>query len=322
MSNRLKYNLQKIPLGKRQSKNHLSAMNARLPLLFLLLTTACDRGESDNNSPFKAGRILGTNLNKHLEETSGIAASRRHPGLLWAHNDSGHKAELFLLDTLAQTKTMFQIEDAKNRDWEDIAVGPGRDSTNYIYIGDIGDNLSKHHYKFVYCVKEPPLDYVGPLPVEKKLIIKMSDQARDTEALMVDPISRNLYLVTKREHEVWLYEIRNVFEGDTLTAFKMHKLDLRHVVAADISAEGSEILIKSYDAVYYWKRSPGQSIPDALKADPLSLAYKPEMQGESIAWALDGSGYYTLSENAKGERARLLFYKRKKVHEENSAKKD
>ena len=297
-------------------------MHSRLVLLVALLQIACNQRSEEEHSPFIEGRITGTNTNKHLEETSGIAASRRYPGYLWAHNDSGHQPRLFLLDSLGQTRSMFQVEGVTNRDWEDIAIGPGRDSTNYIYIGDIGDNLAVHDFKFIYCVKEPPLDYAGPLPVEARLIVRMSDQPRDTEALMADPISRNLYLVTKREHEVWLYEIRDPFLTDTLTAFKMHKLDLRHVVAADISTDGSEILIKSYHAVYYWKRSPGQSIPDALKADPISLTYKPEPQGESIAWALDGSGYYTLSENAKGERGRLFFYKRKKVSNENDAKQD
>ncbi|QLH32936.1 MAG: hypothetical protein HWD62_11375 [Cyclobacteriaceae bacterium] len=69
-------------------------------------------------------------------------------------------------------------------------------------------------------------------------------------------------------------------------------------------------MLKNYDHVYYWKRKGSESIADLLKQTPSELAYKPEKQGESIAWSRDGSGYYTLSESSK-RSAQLLFYKRK-----------
>jgi hypothetical protein len=36
-----------------------------------------------------------------------------------------------------------------------------------------------------------------------------------------------------------------------------------------------------------------------------------ERQGEAIAFARDGSGFYTLSESVPEERAWVVFYKRK-----------
>ncbi len=269
-------------------------------------------------SLFEAGRELGINTNEKLEEASGLAASTRYPGYVWSHNDSGHPADLFLLDSVGKTIATFRLEGATNRDWEDIALGPGPDSTNYIYVGDIGDNHSRQVFKTIYCVEEPSLDHIGPLPVKAVLIIRMIDQPRDTEALLADPISRNLYLVTKTEKQVWLYEVKSPFGKDTVTAERIIELPLRHIVAGDISRDGSEILLKSYDGIYYWRRSEGQSIPDALKSLPIELAYKREPQGEAIAWAINASGFYTLSENAKGERAKLFFYERK-VHVDSAA---
>lgn len=286
------------------------AMIFRPFLLIFLVLAGCQPPPPDN-SPFDPGRPLGINSNEKLEETSGITASARYPGYLWAHNDSGHPADLFLLDTLGKTKTKFRLNGIKNRDWEDIAFGPGRDSTNYLYVGDIGDNNERHAVKIIYCVEEPALDQPGDLSVADTLMIRMEDRPRDTEAMVVDPVSRNLYLITKRERNVWLYEVSFPFLGDTLTAFRLIELPLQHIVAGDISRDGREILLKSYNRIFYWKRSPQQSIPEALKLPFVELVYTPEPQGESIAWATDGSGFYTLGENAKGVRAKLYFYKRR-----------
>lgn len=45
-------------------------------------SSVCDR--------FSQGEREGHIQDVTLDEVSGIVASRRHPGVLWAHNDSGH----------------------------------------------------------------------------------------------------------------------------------------------------------------------------------------------------------------------------------------
>lgn len=286
-------------------------------LILLMVVCACD-SRKQIDGPFTEGIVQGVNTNKNLEEASGLVASRRYPGMLWAHNDSGHPPELFLLDTMGVTQRTFRLIGAKNRDWEDITLGPGRDSINYIYIADIGDNGANHKVKFIYCVEEPSPDQEGGLTVVDTLLIRLADKKRDTETLMVDPISLNLYLVSKREDNVRLYEVKFPFDSDTLTAEPVLTLPIRGVVAGDITSDGREILLKTYDNIYYWKRLAEQSVANALQAPAIELAYIPEPQGESIAWAVDGSGFYTLGENAKGERSKLFFYARKH-HADSSA---
>jgi len=267
---------------------------------------------SGNTDLFKEGRVLGINKNHDLEETSGLAASARYPGLFWAHNDSGHPPALFLLDSTGNTVRSFRLDGVKNRDWEDIAIGPGPDSTSTLFVGDIGDNRQNKDLRYIYYLREPDLDASERISIDGTLVIHLSDKPRDAEALMIDPLSRNLYVVTKMEREIRLYEVPYPYPKDTLTVSPVAKLPMRYITAGDISADGSEILLKNYGHVYYWKRQPGESIPEVLNRELTELAYKREPQGESIAWARDGSGYYTLSENGKGERGRLLFYARNK----------
>ncbi|MBL7848752.1 MAG: hypothetical protein JNL40_14890 [Cyclobacteriaceae bacterium] len=280
-------------------------------LLLIIFLGAC-KSSPPREGPFERGAVLGVNTNEQLEEASGLAASRRYPGFLWTHNDSGHPAELFLIDSLARTVATIRLAGIRNRDWEDIALGPGPDSTTWIYIGDIGDNNSRHEVKIIYGLPEPDPDSPGEIYVSDTLIVHLEGKPRDTEALMVDPLSRNLYLVSKREREGRLYEVKNPFSTDTLEASEVLRLPVTGVVAGDISPDGLEILLKTYTHIYYWKRLPSESVATALAKPPFELSYDQEPQGEAVAWAADGSGFFTLGENAKGERSKLISYRRKK----------
>jgi hypothetical protein len=294
------------------SNEHSMNFNLHSPTIFsiaLLLLTSCTLPKQEQGI-FTLGTEKGVNTDRRLEEPSGLVASDRYPGYFWAHNDSGHPAEIFLLDSAAHTRASFRISGAKNRDWEDI-TRVTIDSATFLFIGDIGDNNQRHGVKIIYCVPEPDnLDSASDLNPTQTLWIRLAGRARDMEALMADPVTKNLYLISKREHEVKVYEVTYPYPRDTIEVEAILELPVSSITAADISSDGSEILLKNYQEIFYWKRLPGQTIPDALKAPPVTLPYEPEPQGESIAWALDGSGYFTLSENGKGERGRLYFYKR------------
>src|SRR5512134_250324 len=74
----------------------------------------------------------------NLPEASGVAASRRTPGVLWSHNDSGEPG-LVAVATDGTTRGRVYVAGASAGDWEDIEVGPCPQGS-CVYIGDIGDN--------------------------------------------------------------------------------------------------------------------------------------------------------------------------------------
>jgi hypothetical protein len=290
-------------------------MNKLLLLCCILLTVTCSRRKIENpTSDFLPGKGIAKLTDDRLKELSGLVASISNPGLLWSHNDSGNGNDFFLLDTLLNVKLVCQLQGVDNRDWEDIAIGPGpEEGKNYLYIADIGDNDAKYPYKHIYRFEEPQMK-----PEEKMVTIshfdtitfKLSGKKKDTESLLLDPKTKNLYIVSKREEPVHVYEIKYPYStSDTLTATSVSSLPLTQIVAADISRDGKKVLMKNYEHVYYWNNTNGKTLIDLLKEKPFEVPYESEPQGESIAWTSDGKGFYTISEKNLGKNSYLYFYK-------------
>lgn len=298
-------------------------------LTFLLCCSSHHEGEPFAENFFELGISLASLNDRAINEASGIAVSRKHPAMLWVNNDSGDKARLFLIDSLAHTRMVVYLSGATNRDWEDLAIGPGPDSAqHYIYVGDIGDNLAVHRVKKIYRFPEPEFTE-GRLAITQFDSIRFiyPDGSRDAETLMVDPLTRDIYILSKREKNLRLYRlsypqsVTEIITAELLTnelTFNnlgeprgYHPKYYNQVVGGDISPDGKEILIKDYSSVYYWKRVAGHTIAETLLTKPYLLPYNPEVRGEAIAFAADGRGYYTLSEEAEGKIPQLFFYPRK-----------
>jgi hypothetical protein len=285
-------------------------------ICLVLLCCSSSEHSNDGDAPFLSGVSMGVLDNPKIDEASGLAMSVTHPGMLWTHNDSGDKARIFLIDSLGRHQATVGFEGISNRDWEDIAVGPGPDATkSYVYIGEIGDNFSRYTYKYIYRIEEP----VIPKGKKKLTVLQVDsikftlpDGARDAESLMIDPQTKDLYIFSKREKAVNLYRL--AYPQSTTTVLEAERvltgLPFTSIVAADWSPDGKEILIKNYKKVFYWHRQNNEPVTELLQSPPAILPYDREPQGETIAFDRSGKGYYTLSEKAKGRKPELMFYER------------
>lgn len=247
---------------------------------------------------------------RDINESSGLAVSRLHPNLLYTHNDSGAGPEVLMIDTTGHYKGKITLEGAKNRDWEDLAIGPGKDpGTSYIYVGDIGDNDAKRDKLRVYRFPEPTVlrDEINVRAEQVTLVYP--DGPRDAETLLVDPWSGDLLIVTKRDTSNVLYRatVAQMEEGNVVLE-RVMKLPITLSVGGDISADGKQIVIKNYWAIYYWQREEGESLGEVFAQRPVQLPYKPEPQGEAIGFSPSGDRFYTLSENRFRIRPVLYQY--------------
>jgi hypothetical protein len=259
-----------------------------------------------------------------LDEISGLAASVKNPGCYWVHNDSGDEARIYLINTEGEIVCTVNIDTdyTDNRDWEDIAVGPGPvDGETYIYIGEIGDLNRGYSNKFIFRIVEPEVDTATlkqSLDVARAEVSTIkydyADGSRDAEILLIDPLTKDLYIVTKREDHVQIYHLpypQDYSEEKIILTKSDVTLPFRMTNGGDISADGQEILIKNLDHVFYWKREEGESILDALARPSRKLPYKKEPQGEAIGWLRDGTGYLTVSEEKDNVTPVIYLYLRK-----------
>lgn len=286
-------------------------------LLSLVVAVSCfqKKGAPADSAAFMPSHRLAQLTNSELGEVSGIATSVANPGLFWMHNDSGNPAVVYLVDEDLKVRLSCKLKGVRNRDWEDIAIGRGPDKTKrYVYVADIGDNNARYALKHIYRFEEPVLaDQSGEIVITNfdRITFRLEDGKKDTETLMIHPETGDAYIVSKREKPVYVYELEYPFSKDTLTAKKVISLPLTQIVAGDFSPDGNEILLKNYDNVYYWDLD-GKSMAEGLKQTPAVINYTEEPQGEAIAFNLDGSGFYTLSERITGEKTYLYFYARRK----------
>jgi hypothetical protein len=285
-------------------------------VFLILIACSTKRTRQTISNDFLPGKKLAELKHKKLNEVSGLASSINNPGFLWAHNDSGNGPEVFLIDLNLQIEKTCILAGIENRDWEDIAVGPGPDSSkNYVYIAEIGDNSAVYKLKYIYRFEEPKADSLADKTIISDFEIitfQLPDSVKDTEALMVDSKTKDLYIVSKREKPVYVYQIKYPYSTrDTLTAHRLLSLPLTQIVAGDFSANGREILMKNYNHIYYWKNQLNKPVSELLTEKPQEIPYEVEPQGESIAWAHDNTGFYTVSEKNKKKKSFLYFYQRR-----------
>ena len=102
-----------------------------------------DAGAGGPCHAFEGPTELGRIDDPGLTELSGLAASRRHPGLFYAHNDSGDVARVYVLDASGSVVGRIALTGAAHVDYEDIAVGPSPDGEPWVHVGDVGDNAAR-----------------------------------------------------------------------------------------------------------------------------------------------------------------------------------
>ncbi len=268
-------------------------------------------------TPTEIGRIQDVQLN----EVSGVVESHRNPEVLFVHNDSGDSPRFFALnrsgDVLAELKlaSVPRLVDA-----EEIAIGPGANGDSFIYLGDTGNNFASfgqgipRRKAVLYRVTEPKISLTArhvKLSVREvfPIVFTFPSGARDVEAFFIDPVSLDLFMISKQAdgHSQLLTAPATMLAAGGGQLRLVGELRFGQPplagstmpTAADISRDGSAILVRTYSEVFLFRRAHGESVPSALARAPVSLPAPHEQQGEAIGFVDGDSAFVTISEGLK-----------------------
>ncbi|MCX4823901.1 WD40 repeat domain-containing protein [Streptomyces sp. NBC_01142] len=256
----------------------------------VLLTAAGPAVADDSDFTIKDPRV---------KESSGLAASRAHPGIYWTHNDQD-EPRVFAVDSrtgeTVATITMTGV--GKPRDMEAISVG----ADGSVYVGDIGDNLDgSWDHVWIYRFPEPK-ELKDATVRATQFTVKYADGARNAEAMMVHPKTGRVYIASKNEDGGGLYEGPATLTASGTNTFRRIG-DVPWVTDGAFSPDGKELVLRSYFSArgYEWKN--GRLGADHRVRAPI------QGQAESVTYSSDGKALMFGSEGDQSGVERVALDK-------------
>src|SRR5215218_4678881 len=246
--------------------------------------------------PASAQEVEGAEVVLRLEdqrivESSGLALSRRHPGVLWTHNDSGDKARLYAVGADGRTLATLTLAGVAARDWEGMAAGRDDRGRPALFVGDIGDNNGVWPEVAVYRVTEPArLRDATVAAVRYQL--RYADGPHNAEALLVDPRGNRLYVATKEVAGGGLYRAPSPLRTGQVNVLRRVAAVPPVITDGAFTPDGRAFVLRDYQGAYLY-RAPGRRVG--------SFELPPQFQGESITVTADGRSVLAGSEGPASE---------------------
>ncbi len=259
--------------------------------------------------------IVGRIESKDVRESSGLAASPCQPNVYWTHNDSGDDAFIFAMDGTGKDLGSYEVENARNDDWEDIAAYKDADGTCYLYIGDTGNNKLERPQLTIYRVKEPTVsssshsDEKEPLRTEpaQAAIFKYQDTPHNAETLMVNPKTGDVYVSTKRvDGPSLVFKFKPSFgSNQVVIAQKVGEISVPSVpngllTGGAISPDSKRVILCDYSSGYELTTTSA-TFDDIWKSKPVAVDLGERKHGEAITFAADGRSILGTNEGKKAE---------------------
>jgi hypothetical protein len=227
-------------------------------------------------------------------ESSGLQASRQHPGIYWTHNDSDYAPEIFAVDSATgETVAVITLQGVEFRDVEAIQLGPDGD----LYVGDIGDNFDgAWPHVWIYRFAEPE-QLADATLTPTVYAAQYDDGPRDAEALLVHPETGHVYLVSKKDDDSGaIYAAPGELSTDGVNVFeRMYDTDL-WVTDGAFSPDGTRLLLRGYFGAELFRWADDAPEPIGLVTVPA------QRQGESVTFTPDGR---TLMFGSEGEQSEV-----------------
>ncbi|MBA2768938.1 MAG: hypothetical protein H0U35_07390 [Sporichthyaceae bacterium] len=209
-----------------------------------------------------------------LLESSGLAVSALHDGVLWTHADGGSVAEVRAVDRSGATVAVVTLAGVDPYDPEALAPGRAPDGTPQLWLADIGDNLAERADVSVFRFDEPRALTDGTVTATW-FRFTFPDGPHDAEALLVHPRTGRVFVATKQVSGAGLYRAPRELVPAGAGGNRLERVaDVPSFVTDGTFLRDGRFVLRTYTSLYVYER-PGQQVATGpLPAQP---------QGESIA---------------------------------------
>jgi hypothetical protein len=260
---------------------------AAAALLAVLLGLVVPASAQEQDQAVVATRLA----DPRIVESSGLALSRRHPGVIWTHNDSGDQARLFAVGSDGRTRAVLTLAGVEARDWEALAAGRDDRGRPALFAGDIGDNNGVWPEVAVYRVTEPAA--LGNATVTSvRYRLRYADGPHNAEALLIDPRSNHLYVATKAEAGGGLYRAPARLDPAGVNVLQRIARVPPVVTDGAFLPSGRGFVLRDYQQAHVYA-GPGRRVG--------SFDLPLQFQGESLAVTADGRSLLVGSEGRDSE---------------------
>lgn len=232
----------------------------------------------------------------------GLAASERHPGLLWAHNDHEDPAVLGF-DSEGKWTVVVRPTTTEPMNLTDIAVRDG-----YVYVLDVvaSDEVRVHRFEEPRRlpagapVRSPSWGADLPSPPEvgvrlQTLRANYAGRFTRAEALMVGEGGE--VFVFSHGETTSLYGLGRFPtrpSRERQTAELLAELDLPMVTGADLSADGRSLVVRSHRRARLYRGAEGATVVTLLASAHCAASLGAERDGGAIAFSHDARSYFTV----------------------------
>jgi len=232
-----------------------------------------------------------------VDESSGLAVSRRHKDVFFTHNDSGDDARIYAFDATGKDLGDFPLSDADANDWEDMASFE-KDGKHYLLLGDVGDNDGLREHLTLYLVEEPALTDKRIKPVQT-VHFRFEDGVNNCESVGYDPTTDEVILVVKKlgmSCKAYQFRWPEKSPAKPIVAKPIATLKTPLATAMDISPDGRRAVVLTYTHAYEYVKRDGEDWAKAFARSGRRIQMPVRIQGESICYGIDGKTLYLTSE--------------------------
>jgi hypothetical protein len=219
-------------------------------------------------------------------ESSGLAVSQLHDGVLWSHPDGGDVAEVMAVDGRGRTVATVRLRGVDPYDPEALAPGRTAGGRPALFLGDIGDNRARRADISVFRFIEPRR-LVDQTVARTWWKFTYPNGPQDAEALLVDPRDGRIWIATKDVFGGGLYRAPQRLRTDRVNTLERVG-DVPGLVTDGAFLPDGRFVLRTYTTAYLYDEPNRLSARSALPDQP---------QGESLA--VDGDRLLVGSEGRK-----------------------